>query len=175
MNNFCAMISPEEAIRGGDSRPLIALYLLASVAPHRCQCCLHSPAWRYAGLGLCFSCVTDEDDASSDHELLFREWTWPYAEAVITDDNPLAGSDAWMIRRGYEWRTVRLWGRWVHRRTGAFIEKLPHWDNEQWRQHKIDRVLQKAPASVLARPRQQTSRILPSNALRDRPMAFATA
>jgi hypothetical protein len=139
MNNFQASITPAEAVRGGDSRSLGILYVLASIAPRRCAGCGRFPAWRYAGLDLCFTCVTGEQDASRDCELSYHPPTWPLpVSATATGDSSL-GSDHWMEKQGFAWDAVNgLRPRWVHRRTGVVVERNPEWDNAQWRQVKID-------------------------------------
>lgn len=60
-------VTPEEAKAFGDERSLTELKYLASLHQN-CSAC-GSPAWKYAGSGLCFSCTTGESDASNDYEL----------------------------------------------------------------------------------------------------------
>jgi hypothetical protein len=77
MTHFLRFVTPEEAVRGGDSRSVELLYLLASIANRRCSSCRTVLAWRYGGTGLCFRCETGEDDASDHYELTFIPWRWP--------------------------------------------------------------------------------------------------
>ncbi len=71
--SFGAYITPEEARDAGDTRSLGELKRLAGLKPATCMNC-SNPVWRFAGVGLCFSCTTGEADASKDSELI-STWT----------------------------------------------------------------------------------------------------
>ncbi len=62
-------VTPREYLEamGDDPRSLARLEELAR-QDRQCENC-HNPAWKLVGLGLCFSCVTGETDASQDYEL----------------------------------------------------------------------------------------------------------
>ncbi len=67
MSLFAEYITPERAVEIGDTRPLKELRRLAR-SNSKCGNC-GQPAWKFAGVGLCFPCTTGESDASSDYEL----------------------------------------------------------------------------------------------------------
>ncbi len=73
MNNFGSFITPQEAKEWGDKNhnPHTLKYwqALARRKPKKCQNCDENE-WLYVDLGLCFSCVTGESDASDDTELI---------------------------------------------------------------------------------------------------------
>ncbi len=75
MNNFASFITPEQAadfaIKNGDADPrekLVAKYKRMAKARGTC-CNCDEEVWRYAGVGMCFSCTAGEADASDDYEL----------------------------------------------------------------------------------------------------------
>jgi len=61
------LITPEEAKAKGDTRSLEELRGLAE-SESQCENC-DEPAWRFGGLGMCFTCTTGESDGSGDYEL----------------------------------------------------------------------------------------------------------
>jgi hypothetical protein len=67
VNNFEHFITPEQALEKGDTRSLDELKELAKSSGTCCNC--DEEIWRYAGVGMCFSCTTGESDASDDFEL----------------------------------------------------------------------------------------------------------
>ena len=69
MNNFESFITPKQAVEQGDTRSLEVLEALAKGKPVTCTNC-DEKVWKFAGLGMCFSCVTGESDASDDYELI---------------------------------------------------------------------------------------------------------
>jgi hypothetical protein len=69
MNNFKHFITPEQAREQGDTRDMALLKSLATGRANKC-CNCDEDEWRFAGLGMCFSCVTGESDASDDYELI---------------------------------------------------------------------------------------------------------
>lgn len=64
---FGEYITPEKAKELGDSRSLKDLQRAAR-SKQKCEVC-GQPAWKYGGLGMCFSCTTGEADPSEDYEL----------------------------------------------------------------------------------------------------------
>jgi hypothetical protein len=68
MNNFKSYITPTEAKKLGDTRSINELKSLANAPDMECEVCSEE-AWRFGGMGLCFSCTTGESDASDDFEL----------------------------------------------------------------------------------------------------------
>jgi hypothetical protein len=66
---FGEVITPE---RAHELNPQFSVteYVLRAMRSRTCEGCGHHPEWRYVGLGLCFSCVTGETDASDDYELI---------------------------------------------------------------------------------------------------------
>jgi hypothetical protein len=66
MNNFSRYITPQEAKEHGDTR---SIELLTELSKDNSHCDCGEQVWRYAGVGLCFSCTTGESDASGDYEL----------------------------------------------------------------------------------------------------------
>ena len=69
MNNFI-FITPEDFIKKHPEtqHTLEELKELASAPDQECHC--GELAWKYAGLGMCFSCTIGESDASEDYELI---------------------------------------------------------------------------------------------------------
>lgn len=74
MNNFAAYLTPEQAFKqyeesNPDGSPF-TLNELKEMARDTSECenC-DNPVWRMTGLGMCFTCVTGEADASDDYEL----------------------------------------------------------------------------------------------------------
>lgn len=70
MNNFGEFLTPEEVIKGGDTRLPKVLKELSSSIDELCMVCEREGIWRYAGTRMCFSCTTGEADASDDIELI---------------------------------------------------------------------------------------------------------
>jgi hypothetical protein len=68
MNNYGGYITPEEAIKAGDTRTLKELQYLAKKKTGKCVVC-GDAEWKYAGCNMCFSCTTGESDASDDLEI----------------------------------------------------------------------------------------------------------
>lgn len=44
--------------------------------PGMCEICETEEAWKYGGVGMCFTCTTGESDASGDYELQIGA-PWP--------------------------------------------------------------------------------------------------
>lgn len=59
-------VTPEKAKEVGDKRSLSELKVLVK-KDEKCDC--GRPAWKFAGLGMCFQCTTGESDNSNDYEL----------------------------------------------------------------------------------------------------------
>jgi len=168
MNNFQRLITPESAKRHGDSRSLAQIRELACVPDSMCLVCGVENAWRYAGMGLCFSCTTGESDASKDFELVQRPARVPLACLMSSNGPPAKGSDGWMEEQGFRWEIFdENYPRWRHPGTGLTVRRLPEWNNEQWTEHKIDiaeRV--QRPSQLRRRPRRGSqpprSRVAPT-------------
>jgi hypothetical protein len=63
-------ITPEEAIKGGDTRTLEELRAAQKISKKaKCLVC-GQPVWRYGVGDMCFPCTTGESDASEDYELV---------------------------------------------------------------------------------------------------------
>ena len=74
MNNFKHWITPEQAyefdVKNGQKGTSIKMYENRLNDDSLCSVCETEPVWKYAGLGMCFSCTTGESDASEDFELI---------------------------------------------------------------------------------------------------------
>ena len=53
----------------GNTQTLKEIKRLASQPDSTCENC-ENDSWKLVGLGMCFSCVTGETDASDDYELI---------------------------------------------------------------------------------------------------------
>jgi hypothetical protein len=139
MNNFHGLITPERAIRAGDSRSLAVLRQVAREPETICWGCALQMAWRYLGIGLCFTCATGEVDGSNDFEIVPRPLVSGFGKVTCVSRAPTAGSDGWMQERGFTWETpVDQNPQWRQARTGFRVRRLPEWSNEEWTRRKID-------------------------------------
>ena len=68
--DFAGYITPEEAIKKGDTRSLNELRERASINQH-CENC-ENPVWRFGVGNLCFVCCVGSTDASEDYELRYQ-------------------------------------------------------------------------------------------------------
>lgn len=70
MSNF-TYITPSQLLakHPNSGHSLAELREKANQPDEVCSNC-HEPAWKYAGLGMCFYCTTGESDASGDYELV---------------------------------------------------------------------------------------------------------
>lgn len=71
MNNF-HFITPEEYVKknGEGDHTLKELKKIANMKAQECMNC-NEDVWKLVGLGMCFSCITGEWDASKDYEIKF--------------------------------------------------------------------------------------------------------
>ena len=68
MDNF-EFITPEKAFEINNKKPLDWWVKLAKSKPKKCQCGNYN-IWKFGECGMCFTCVTGENDASDDYELI---------------------------------------------------------------------------------------------------------
>ena len=74
MNNFVRYLTPleakqiDESCLNGRRKPIEYYEALAKI-DQICSVCEGEKVWRYADLGMCFSCTTGESDASDDYEI----------------------------------------------------------------------------------------------------------
>jgi hypothetical protein len=67
------MISAQEAFQKKLSDPNPTLEEWKKQASNNATCCNCSmPVWRFADMGMCFTCITGESDASDDYELILE-------------------------------------------------------------------------------------------------------
>lgn len=57
----------DDGLTGG-RRQTISWYECLADSDAICQC--GNPAWKFGGVGLCFSCTTGESDSSDDYEIV---------------------------------------------------------------------------------------------------------
>jgi len=72
-HTFGGYLTPEQAYEndkkanGGSMHTLAEYKRMARKTNDECDC--GRPVWRLVGLGMCFTCITGESDASDDYEL----------------------------------------------------------------------------------------------------------
>lgn len=158
MNNFHGLITPERALRAGDSRSLAVLRQVARKPEAICLGCATQNAWRYPGIGLCFTCTTDEVDASNDFEIILPPIVSGFGKVTCAARAPSAGSDRWMQERGFIWETPADYHpHWRQARTGLRVRRSPEWSNEEWTRRKIE-IAERAERAGQADRHQRTGR-----------------
>lgn len=72
-HEFAQYLTPHEAFKMMPQMGTLKEFNQRAKHNAECDVCGMRPAWRLVGLGMCFTCVTGESDASEDYELALNK------------------------------------------------------------------------------------------------------